>query len=341
MIIRRVFLAAALLACTALTSRAQSLNEQARFLAGLRVNDPALRQLAGDPRWAAHAVDMDKAWGRQQERQISQVRSWSRSFVPGSQGTGSVFYMFSGPDILYGQAFFPNASDYILCGTEPVGRMPNLSEIPSPQLEGALAGVRQSLKTILSFHYFITKEMRVDLTRNQLAGTTPILCIFLTRMGNTIHEIEYLKAPAPGVKITFSGDAGRRQSVYYFNCDLSNGGSNAAFLNWTASRGPGMSLVKAASYLMHRRSFSKIRDFLLKNSHVIVQDDSGIPLRDFNPGWTVRFFGSYVQPIELFKEHYQADLAQVYQTSNPADLGFAFGYHWQRERGMIMVATPN
>jgi hypothetical protein len=91
---------------------------------------------------------------------------------------------------------------------------------------------------------------------------------------------------------------------------------------------------------MHRGSFSKVRNFLLKNSRVIVQDDSGIPLRDFGPGWAVRFFGSYNAPIELFAEHYQPDLARGYQTSNPPDLGFAFGYHWQRERGMIMVATP-
>jgi hypothetical protein len=218
--------------------------------------------------------------------------------------------------------------------------MPNLSEVPSGQLEGALGGLRQSLKTILSFHYFITKEMRVDLTRNQLGGTTPILCVFLTRLGNTIQGIEYLKSPAPGVRITFNNPSGRSQSAYYFNCDLSNGGSNGAFLKWTASRGPGMSLVKAASYLMHQGNFSKVRNFLLSNSRVIVQDDSGIPLSEFGSKWAVRFFGNYSAPIEIFKEHYHSDLARAYEVSNPPDLGFAFGYHWQRERGMIMVATP-
>lgn len=339
MMTRRVFFAVLLLVLSALPGRAQSLDAESRFLAGLRANDPALQSLTGDPRWSLHATEMDRAWGRQQERQISQVRSWSHSNVPGAFSAGTVYYMFSGPDILYAQAFFPNASEYILCGTEPVGRMPNLTEIPSGQIESALGNLRQSLKSILSFHYFITKDMRVDLAHNQLGGTTPILCVLLARLGNTIQGIEYLQSPAPGVRITFT-NGGKSQSVYYFKCDLSNGGSNSAFLKWCAARGPGMSLVKSASYLMHRGSFSTVRNFLLSNSQVIVQDDSGIPLRDFGAGWTVRYFGSYEAPIELFKEHYQPDLAQAYQTSHPAKLGFAFGYHWQRDRGMIMVATP-
>ncbi len=336
---RRVLLAILLLAATALPTCAQSINEQARFLAGMRVNDPSLTQLAGDPRWALHATEMDRSWGRQQERQISQVRAWSQVNVPGSSGSGNVFYMFSGPDVLYAQAFFPNASEYILCGTEPVGILPELATIPQGQLEPALGGLRQSLKTILSFHYFVTKEMRVDLTRNQLAGTTPILCVFLVRLGNTIQSIEYLQSPAPGVRINFTSSTGRSQSVCYFNCNLADGASNSAFFNWCAARGPGMSLLKAASYLMHGGGFSKVQTFLRSNSSVIVQDDSGIPLSNFK-GFTVRFFGNYQAPIELFAEHYQAELAEVYQTGNPPDLGFAFGYHWQRERGMIMVATP-
>ena len=33
----------------------------------------------------------------------------------------TMFYMFSGPDFLYADTFFPNASTYILCGIEPMG----------------------------------------------------------------------------------------------------------------------------------------------------------------------------------------------------------------------------
>ncbi len=98
-----------------------------------------------------------------------------------------------------------------------------------------------------------------------------------------------------------------------------------------------MSLVKAASYLMHADGFSNVRNFLTEHSDILVQDDSGIPLRAFDDHWRLRFFGNYVAPIELFQKHYQPDLAAAYARSNPADLGFAFGYHWQTDQGILML----
>ena len=136
------------------------------------------------------------------------------------------------------------------------------------------------MKTILDFHYFITKDMRVDLTRTQISGTLPILFVFLARTGNAVTAVANVSSPAPGVKITFSGPAGHEQTLYYFKTDLSNGGRSGGFLKWCAGQGPGLSLLKAASYLMHTGEFSNVRNFLLQNSEVLVQDDSGIPLHD-------------------------------------------------------------
>ena len=44
-----------------------------------------------------------------------------------------MFYMFSGPDFLYANAFFPNASTYILCGIEPVGPVPISTKSRAPR----------------------------------------------------------------------------------------------------------------------------------------------------------------------------------------------------------------
>jgi hypothetical protein len=145
------------------------------------------------------------------------------------------------------------------------------------------------------------------------------------------------------VKITFNGPgsgAGHAQTLFYFKTDLSNGGRSSGFLKWCAGQGPGLSLVKAASYLMHTNEFSNVRNFLLQNSQVIVEDDSGIPFHDLlNGHFDVRVFGSYQGPIELFAKNYQPDLEQAYNTAKPAPLGFGFGYHWQTERGMLILAT--
>ena len=60
----------------------------------------------------------------------------------------------------------------------------------------------------------------------------------------------------------------------------------------TFSKGPGVTLLKAASYLMHSDNFSQVRGYLLAHSKVILEDDSGIPYRFFsNNKWNVRFVG--------------------------------------------------
>jgi len=86
--------------------------------------------------------------------------------------------------------------------------------------------------------------------------------------------------------------------------------------------------------------FSGVRNFLLEHSRVIVQDDSGLPLRAFPKGWKVNLYGRYVPHQEEFEKYYQPDLAALYaQEPQPSPLGFAFGYHWQREDGILMLAT--
>jgi hypothetical protein len=248
--------------------------------------------------------------------------------------------MFSGPDALYANTFFPNASTYILCGLEPVGQVPDLTRMSPDMLHGELSALRGSMSTMLSFHYFITKDMRAELGRGQLGGTLPILYVFLARLGNTVLDTTFVNSPAPGVKITFTRGGGR-QTLYYFKTDLSNGGGSGGLLRWSAGQGPGLSLVKAASYLMHTGDFSNVRNFLLEHSRVIVQDDSGIPLRDFTKAWTVHCYGRYVPHAQMFDKYHQADLAALYDKSPPPELGFAFGYHWQKDRGMLILATRN
>jgi hypothetical protein len=98
--------------------------------------------------------------------------------------------------------------------------------------------------------------------------------------------------------------------------------------------------LKAASYLLHQNGFSIARDYLLRVSASILQDDSGVPLRYCNPGkWTLRFFGTYTGPINLFKSFYQPDLRQYYATSSPKPLTFGFGYHYNRQDATVILAV--
>ncbi len=312
-------------------------NETARFLAGLPVEGP-LAPLTQTPAWQEHARAMEDAWGKKESRQITPIRDWMLRNAPEYySSTATAFYMFSGPDFLYANVFFPNASTYVLAGLEPVGQVPDLAQMPPEIIDGELAALRGSMNNILRFQYFITKDMRAELIRGNVGGTLPILYVFLARLGYDITDVTRVSSPAEGVKIEFT-DGEQRQTLYYFKTDLS-GSRPSAFLKWCAARGPGLSLLKAASYLMHTDGFGAVRNFLLEHSRVIVQDDSGIPLRAFPKNWAVRTFGRVVPHGDEFEKYNQPDLAAV--AAGNLALGFAFGYHWQKERGLLMLATPN
>jgi hypothetical protein len=332
---RYILIPLMLLTATAFAQKAPTLDESAKFLAGLPVKGPLEAQSNNDA-WVNHAVALDEAWRKKEFHQLAPIRAWMAANANEYyNSTNTVYYMFGGPDFLYANAFYPNANTYILAGLEPIGQVPDLSKLSPEILGGDLSALRASMHTILQTHYFITKDMRTDLGR--VGGTLPILYVFLARSGCTVLDTTFINSPAPGVKITFS-QHGPKQTLYYFKTDLSGGKS--AFLSWCAKQGPGSSLLKAASYLMHGEGFNGVKNFLLENSRVIIQDDSGIPLHSFTKGWTVNCYGRYVPHVEMFGKYRQADLAAIYnKTPPPPELGFAFGYHWQPDRGLLMMAT--
>jgi hypothetical protein len=123
---------------------------------------------------------------------------------------------------------------------------------------------------------------------------------------------------AKGAKITFTDADGKAQVLYYFSSDISNDGAKSSgLLKFCSGLGHADAFVKSASYLMHSDNFSTIRDFLLEHSDAIVQDDSGIPARNFKPDGSF-CLGNYVQPLSIFPRTYQPMLAQLYRRTVPA-----------------------
>ena len=110
----------------------------------------------------------------------------------------TMFYMFSGPDFLYADAFFPEATTYVLAALEPVGQIPDLQKIPRGSLGPSLGTVSSSMHTVLSFSFFITHNMRSQLSSGRLNGTIPILYVFLARSGKTVKEVSLINLDADG-----------------------------------------------------------------------------------------------------------------------------------------------
>ena len=328
-----------LVAGSTFAQQTATLDETARFLAGLPV-EGALAPLMQTPAWQQHAREMDTAWAKKETHQIFPIREWmSINAGPYFLSTETMYYMFAGPDFLYAHTFFPFANTYILAGLEPIGQVGDLTTFPPEAVTGNLSILRASLASILRFQYFITKDMRAELGKNGVSGVLPLLYVFLARTHNTLLEVERVTFPAEGVKLVFHApQREQNRTLFYFKTDLSGG--NSAFLKWCGTQGPGLSLLKAASFLLHGEGFNGVRNFLLENSRVIIQDDSGIPLRAFPKGWNVQCFGPYVPHRTEFAKYTQPELLALSQRNPNSPLGFAFGYHWQKEEGMLMLATP-
>ena len=355
-----VFAAAALLVAV-LPARAvdtATVDDTARFLAGMPPSaDSPLMPLTRDLAWQHHAKFFDAAFAQLEQRQLSRIRAWANANLAAPKPT--MFYMFSGPDFLYADAFYSNASTYVLSALEPPGSVPDLTRMPRGGVDAALYNVEHSLGSILSFSFFITKKMKVDLHAGQLNGTLPILYVFLARSGKTIRNVgpvalddkgtAYFAGENPGpnathgVRIVFAGSDGAEKTLYYFSTDLSNSGvRSSGFLKFCATLAPGNSLIKSASYLLHSPNFTVVRDFILANSATIIQDDSGIPLAYYgSKKWRFFPFGRYAGPIAEFYGRYQESYAELFRRAQPMDFGI--GYRWRTHESnlLLSVRTPD
>ena len=204
--------------------------------------------------------------------------------------------------------------------------------------------------------FFITQQMRAQLAGGgELAGTLPILLAFASRSGKTVHEITLVsldsegnlqpttgqpRGLAPGVKIVLSSGDGPKQTLYYFQTDLADTyTAKSGFLQFAATLGPGHSIIKSASYLLHTTYFNRVRDFILNHSLSVVQDDSGIPVVQFKTDtWDLQPFGNYVGPIALFSHRQQPRLAELFRKSR-APLDFGIGYRHRGGDSNLLLAA--
>lgn len=368
-------LVAGILAATAAPVRSAetaSADDTARFLAGLPVaSQSPLAPLTKTSSWQQYARRFDSMFAKEDRETLSKVRAFSQAQLTAPHD--SMLYMFSGPDFLYATSFFPKASTYVLSGLEPIGNIPQLTQLMRSSVEPMQRDIEISLNSILSFSFFITKKMKSELLAGPVYGTLPILYVFLARTGKTIHDVSLVSldeqgnihtpdtpaadqavastardsatrkagpSAAKGVRIIFSDGDHPTQTLYYFSTNLDDAGvKHSGLLAFCDKLGAADSLIKSASYLMHRGGFATVRNFLLDRSAMIVQDDSGIPLAYFDEKkWRLRPFGHYLGPLPMFGIPAQPAMAQLFRPGNATPLDFGIGYRWHRNESNLLLA---
>ncbi len=333
------------------------LNDLARVWAGLPGGAGSrYTQLRRAGAWREHQGSMERLW-----RQYSQVRkpkvdTFSMQVLGPQRNAATVFYPFSGPDILFATGFFPYARDYILVGLEGTDGLPNWSALGAAEQGAALQGMQTSISTLLNCSFFITKDMRKDLQGTSLRGTLPIVLVFLARMGADILETQQVALAGngllsdgsgdgrcPGYRVTYRLGSAPPQRLFYFREDLSNETLNPdpRLLRFVDTFGSHVCFLKSASYLLHGNGFSKLRGYLLEKSQSILQDDSGVPYRYLaSAGLRVGIYGDYTV-IPMFRENFQPDLAAALQRQGKRDVNVGLGYTFENENSCLLWSTRN
>ena len=351
----------ALLAAAVFVTPALALSptELGGFLAGRTLPpESPLAVLQDSPEYREHARLYAAQWYRYDDLYFAPMRMWSSTdLVPRIGPSASVTYPFSGPDLISALGLFPDARLFSLMGLEPIGRLANPLELPPDQLHASLAALRKSTEVIMNFSHFITKDMKTELAASHFQGVFPILLVFLSFTDARIDAAERLTLNAdgsfsrgesskgvPALRIAFRSAPGLPPSqVFYFQTNLADSAlkDNSPVLDWIARQGTATGYMKAASYLPHEGSFSRIRDFMLSHSRAIVQDDSGIPVSVLrSKGWNVISFGNYTTPLDIFSKYHQPDLRSVFDGGGGFPLPFGFGYRWQKGQSTLLLALP-
>jgi hypothetical protein len=333
-------------------------NDLARFLAGMApLPGSSLTEMSSRAAWKNYAASFDKNWVKLNKTRLAAMQTWSADVLHNNAYDGAtLFYPFSGPDVLHAVTLFPNAGTYVLVALEPIGTAPDMAKMPAEQTEQLFSNVSRSLQEAVSFSFFKTDNMKVDL-KQDLDGVLPILMVLLARTGNRIDDIipveindagqiaplgstEAAVQRPRGVHITFKAESGPERHLYYFSVNLEDSHlkRSPAFMSYVSNLGRVNTFVKSASYLMHKSYFSTVRGVILDHSVMVVQDDSGIPYRFYKPEqWNVALYGVYSKPIPMFKDHKEEDLAEAYKTGAPQPLPFGIGYNWRQDQSNLLV----
>ena len=342
-----------------------SLNAIANIMSGITDTSPVYKFVQSSSDFKAFSKNFDKRWKTYDSTRLTNLRTFKEneiSKVVKPQST--LFYPFSGPDILHAQTFFPEADKYVMIGLEPVGSLPKFKKEETDSLESYFQKVNVSLNAILKFSFFRTQSMKNDLKNEEVDGTLHLLFLFLKRTGNqfcsakpitvdssgnivfvnSFDALKKLKTNTRGVEIKFNDVNNQPKTLYYFSLNAADGGlkSNKGFTDYLKAMGTVNTYLKGASYLMHKDYFSIVRKVILNQSEHVIQDDSGIAFHYFlddEHKWNYSFFGQYLKPIAMFSEFYQKDLDSLYKKQGAKPIGFGIGYNFKDKNSNFMIAT--
>lgn len=326
-----------------------------------RARHDSARAVATIPCVEEGIKEMQLRWQKLNDTYLHPLQQWAKKHIPDLHAhDGTLFYPFSGPDILNAQVLFPHCRTYVLVGLERPGHLPgDYWGRQEAFYCRYFQDVHGALEDLFVRNYFITSYMSSDLYRSA-QGVLPLVVLFLVRQGNDILHIEdvYLENDSlrlvehqtkitdmrpVGVKVSFKHpEKNYPQVVYYFGVDLSDKSlqKKQAWVKFVKQQSDKIAYMKAASYVLFNPNFETVKSLLLDDCSAIVQDDTGLRWSEWSKrkDWKIELYGKYARPIRDFGKYtYQADLEALYDSLKPQPLTFPYGYHWRDGNSSLLV----
>ena len=319
---------------------------QGRYLVGAQPTPAIFPFLTADIKKIA-----DESWAVYQKDHGHPITEWAKSEIRFS-GTGTVFYPFSGPDFVTVNQVYPDADRYVMVAMQAAGEPALLAPMSPERAQQFQAKFLREWKRFAYNAFFITAELEADrFAKNTHIGITTILMTFALYSGYDIAEVypinydsasgQFIKSAGPwkSVRLVLKKN-GKTVALDYVSLDLSDQNLlvKEPMRGWLSHLTQHPMLIKAASHLLQDGNFIVLRDMIIKNAPMVVQDETGVDFAQLKKIGKVDLYGGFSLPFEQFSPHKQQSLAQAYrEATDVKPMPFAFSYNKEHERRSVQI----
>ncbi len=338
------------------------------FLSGLPLDEKnQFLKLSDSSSYKNYSKTINSYWEKIEKDYLQKVHPFNTEFMPDKFRTNTAFYPLSGADFVNLHAFYPDAISNIMIGLEPPGKFTDPNSLTPEQLNAGLNSIKSMVGEMAAQNYFTRKRMKREFANPHFSGTSPVLLIFMTRLGLEIDFWERVELDKNGKLIPETDEYKRdtnpekvevarihfhkknenySRDLAFFKMYINENSADASTPEgkFFASRGNFNLLLKSAEYVLQLPIYEKFIDTVLSKTDTVVQDDSAIPYRAFEKAkWDSKFFGVYTARAKLRNTPNvpdQTDLQNEFKL-NAKSLPFKYGYGVLKgnDKSNLMILT--
>jgi hypothetical protein len=341
------------------------LTNTARFIAGMELigADTGFSAYAKEDYYQSHLEYAKTSWETTESTMLKPIHDWlSGKGMIDERTDATCFYPLSGPDFLFGNAFYPNAQYYVMMGLEPRGTWPDFSKMDYNTRKDYFNVLRGSMKYLNSRGYFVTEHMGGDFSRRHFNGMLHMMLYMMAKTNHYICDFYVIAIQPDGTErrletgeetpektvavnvIEFTGaDRKVLRKAYYLKQDVSDEKLTEVpgFEKYMSAFPNRMTYMKSASCVLFNPQFNTMRQLVL-SCDKILQDDTGIPYHYIveSGSFDIQLFGTYSKVIKQIPWCKQQDLEKALtEIGENKELPFKISYNGHHNEGIVVYAV--